>query len=51
MPIYTIILITICLIAMGISMAKDRFDKASFWAILIAIQMLGVVLDKLLYNP
>lgn len=50
MPIYSIIAIIVCLIAIFISLAKDRYDKASFWAILIVINMLALVLDKLLYN-
>lgn len=50
MPIYSIIVIIVCLIATVISLAKDRYDKASFWAILIVINMLAIALDKLLYN-
>lgn len=50
MPIYSIIAIIVCIIATVIALAKDRYDKASFWAILIVINMLALVLDKLLYN-
>lgn len=39
-----------CLIAVSISLAKDRYDKASFYAILIALNMLAAIVDKLLYN-
>ena len=47
MPIYSIIAIITCFIAVVISMAKDRYDKASFWAIFIVINLLSVILDKL----
>ena len=50
MPIHSIIVIIVCLIAIIISLVKDRYDKASFWAIIIVINMLAVILDKLLYN-
>lgn len=50
MPIYSIIAIIVCLISMIVSLAKDRYDKASFWAILIVINLLAPILDKLLYN-
>ena len=50
MPIFSIIAIIVCIIAVAISLAKDKYDKASFWAIIIVINMLAVILDKLLYN-
>lgn len=48
MPIINIIAIIVCLIAIAISLIKDRYDKASFWAILIVINILAVVLDKII---
>lgn len=48
--IITIIAIIVCIIAVVISLTKDKYDEASFWAILIVINMLALILDKLLYN-
>ena len=50
MTIYNIIAIIVCIIAVVISLAKDRYDKASFWAIIIVINIIAPILDKLLYN-
>ncbi len=48
MSTITIIVIIACVIALFISLYKDRYDKATFWATLIIISMLSALCDKLL---
>ena len=50
MEIITIIAILVCFICMCVSIYDNRYDKATFWAVIIGLNLLASLIDKVVLN-
>ena len=50
MEIITIIVILVCFICICVSIYDKRYDKATFWAVVMGLNMLACLIDKVVLN-